>query len=155
MEKFTIGETEFQAVKIPTANSNVLMIQGSKGFLGCGYFKVEAADKLGDAVAIVTGVSNFQEMCNAEVNQVSLKARALGIVEGMSGVHTGPGATAFTRIFASASSRATARVRPMTPCLAVVYAAIPARPTRPLAEERLTIEPEPASSMAGTSYFRQ
>jgi uncharacterized protein YunC (DUF1805 family) len=85
MEKFTIGETEFQAVKIPTANSNVLMIQGSKGFLGCGYFKVEAADKLGDAVAIVTGVSNFQEMCNAEVNQVSLKARALGIVEGMSG----------------------------------------------------------------------
>ncbi|MDI9382901.1 MAG: DUF1805 domain-containing protein [Verrucomicrobiota bacterium] len=85
MEKFTIGETEFQAVKIPTANSNVLMIQGSKGFLGCGYFRVEAADKLGDAVAIVTGVSNFQEMCNAKVNQVSLKARALGIVEGMSG----------------------------------------------------------------------
>ena len=71
------------------------------------------------------------------------------------GVATYPGATAFTRMLDSASSRATERVRPMTPCLAVVYAAIPARPTRPLAEDRFTIEPEPAVSMGGISYFRQ
>jgi uncharacterized protein YunC (DUF1805 family) len=85
METIELGQKTFKAARIPTEKSVILLIQGGKGFLGCGYFKVEAADTLGEAVAIVSGVSNYEEMCQARIIKVSAKARDLGISEGMSG----------------------------------------------------------------------
>lgn len=85
MDRIVIGENEFNGVHVATANSNILLIQGSKGFLGCGYFKVEIADKMGDAAAIVTGVKNYQDMEAAKVVAVSAKARELGVNEGITG----------------------------------------------------------------------
>lgn len=85
MESLTIDAKTFQAIKIPTETSNILLIQGGAGFLGCGYFSVETADKLGEAVAIVTGVACYEDMLKARVVLVSHKARTLGIRLGMSG----------------------------------------------------------------------
>lgn len=85
MDRIVIDQTEFNAVHVATPNSNILLIQGSKGFLGCGYFKVEIADKMGDAAAIVTGVKNYQDMEAAKVVAVSAKGRELGITEGITG----------------------------------------------------------------------
>jgi uncharacterized protein YunC (DUF1805 family) len=53
--------------------------------LGCGYLSVEAAERLGDALAIVTGVKSYEDMLKAEVKKVSSAAALLGVKEGMSG----------------------------------------------------------------------
>jgi uncharacterized protein YunC (DUF1805 family) len=70
---------------IPVRSGSLLLIQGSKGMLGCGYLSVEAAERLGDALAIVTGVKSYEDMLKAEVKKVSSAAALLGVKEGMSG----------------------------------------------------------------------
>ena len=85
MEKIEIAGKTYTGVLVPTQHSCVLMIQGGKGFLGCGYFQIETANKLNEAVAIVRGVKNFQDMLEARVTQVSEKAKELGLTEGMTG----------------------------------------------------------------------
>src|SRR5690606_17535708 len=85
MEDVVIDGKTYRGTHVATENSNILMIQGSRGFLGCGYFKVETADKLNEAVAIVTGVKKYADMFDAKVVAVSQQARAHGIQENMSG----------------------------------------------------------------------
>ena len=76
MDTVTIDGRSFDAVSFPTAHSVVLMIRGGKGFLGCGYLSVATADKTGDALAIVSGVKNYDDMLKAEVKAVSAAAAA-------------------------------------------------------------------------------
>jgi uncharacterized protein YunC (DUF1805 family) len=85
MQQIILEGKEFQGIKIPTQNSAILVIKAKNGFLGCGYINVEAADKLGDAVAIVTGVKDFHDMLNAKVIKISKRAEGLGIKKGISG----------------------------------------------------------------------
>lgn len=85
MDAIEIDAKSFQAADIPTVNSNILLIQGTKGFLGCGYFDIATADKLGEAVAIVTGVKTYEDMLEAKVVRVSKVAGECGVQEGMSG----------------------------------------------------------------------
>lgn len=63
----------------------LLVIKGSKGFLGCGYLNVETCNKTGEACAIVAGVKTHDEMLNAEVRAVSIEAEKLGVLVGMTG----------------------------------------------------------------------
>ena len=85
MDTVTINGQSLDAVAFPTEHSVVLMIRGKKGLLGCGYLSVTTADKTGDAVAIVTGVKNYDDMLKAEVKAVSAAAAALGVAIGMNG----------------------------------------------------------------------
>jgi uncharacterized protein YunC (DUF1805 family) len=85
MEQVVVDGKTYRGAHVSTEKANILMIQGDRGFLGCGYFKVETADKLGEAVAIVTGVKTYDDMLGAKVVAVSEKAKALGIHEGMPG----------------------------------------------------------------------
>ena len=66
----------------------LLLIKGSKGFLGCGYINVEACNKTGEACAIVTAVNNYDAMLSAEVTAVSQEAKKLGVRVGMTGEET-------------------------------------------------------------------
>jgi len=66
-------------------NANLLLIVAEKGFVGCGYFNVETADKVGDALAVVTGVSTFEDVLNARIIKISAKAKELGVTEGITG----------------------------------------------------------------------
>lgn len=84
-EKIIIEGREFTGIKIQTQNTSILLIKAFHGFLGCGYFNIEAADKFNDAFAIVTGVSNFEDMLEAGVVKVSSSARKRGVTEGMKG----------------------------------------------------------------------
>ncbi len=86
MDKIKIDGVEFDAYTIPTTNATMLLIRSSLGMLACGYIKVETAEKLGDALAIVTGVSSYDDMLHKNVVAVSSAAKALGICEGMSGL---------------------------------------------------------------------
>lgn len=76
---------KLETVSLKTENSVILLLKSGKGMLGCGYFSIDAANKLGDALAIVTGVKDFDDMLKAKVKFVSSKAKELGISEGMAG----------------------------------------------------------------------
>lgn len=84
-ETLSIDGKEYRGLHVPTEKSNLLMIQGSRGFLGCGYFNVMTAEKLDEAVAIVRGVASYDDMLSASVVEVSAKALNLGVREGQSG----------------------------------------------------------------------
>ena len=75
----------FQALSVATTRARLLMVQGTKGFLGCGYFSVMTPDKFNEAVAIVTGVKTYDDMFAASVIKVSRAAAELGVREGMTG----------------------------------------------------------------------
>ena len=85
METVEIGGHCFEGYSIPTANSVILIIKAPRGFLGCGYFSLETAEKLGDAAVIVKGVKNFDDMLAAQVKGLSPAAAALGITAAMTG----------------------------------------------------------------------
>ena len=85
MEKIVIDGREFDGVAVATTNTKVLLIRGGRGMLGCGYFSLATAEKVGDALAVVTGVGNFDDMLSAQVKGVSPAAAALGVSVGMSG----------------------------------------------------------------------
>ena len=70
---------------IPLTTSAILVIQGGHGMLGCGYLSLATAERLGHALAIVTGVASFDDMLKARVTAVSPAAAALGVSAGMTG----------------------------------------------------------------------
>ncbi len=84
MEKFVYDGLEFEAYRIPTIKTALLFIKGSRGFVGCRYFDVTTAERLGEAVAIVAAGS-FDDMIRAEVLKVSPAAAELGVKPGMTG----------------------------------------------------------------------
>ncbi len=80
-----IGEQTALGIKLEVSNAPILILRGEKGLLTCGYFNVDVADRIGDAIAVVTNVKNFDEMLTSKVVAVSKKAEELGIKIGDSG----------------------------------------------------------------------
>ena len=76
---------DYKTYSIPTNNTAVLLIAAENGFIACGYIKVETANKVGDACAIVTGVKTPEDMLEAYVIEVSEKAMELGVKKVMNG----------------------------------------------------------------------
>ncbi len=85
MDRIEIDSNAFEGYSIPTQNASLLAIRGNRGMLACAYLKVETADKIGDALAIVTGVSSHSDMLEKPVVAVSRAAAQLGVKVGMSG----------------------------------------------------------------------
>lgn len=86
MDKMTVDGTEFRGDCIELAQGGkILLIQGKRGMLGCGYVSVAAADKFGHALAVVSGVASYADMLAAKVGAASTAAAALGVVPGMTG----------------------------------------------------------------------
>ncbi len=85
MAALNLDGTTYETVHIPTEKTNILLVKAAGGFLGCGYFDVNVANRVGDAVAIVTGVKTIDEVLAAPVVRLSDRAHELGITEGMSG----------------------------------------------------------------------
>ena len=79
--QFTDFETFSVPLKLP-----LLIIKGRRGLLACGYLDSETCNKTGEAVALVSGVKNFDDMALATVTRVSAAAAALGLKPGMRGV---------------------------------------------------------------------
>ena len=72
-------------VRVALQNAVFLLIEGSRGYLMCGYLNCETAERKGDIAAMVSGVSTFEDMLSAKVSWVSSGGKAIGIREGMSG----------------------------------------------------------------------
>ena len=81
----TLDHHSFRADRIDLPNVAVLTIQGTRGILACGYLSLPTAEKFGHAMAIVAGVSSFDDMLAATVKAVSPAAAALGVAPGMAG----------------------------------------------------------------------
>ena len=85
MQEIDLEGHLLEGYAIPTANTGILLIKAKRGFLGCGYFSLATADKVGDAAVIVSGVKNFDDMLAAKVKAVSAAAAALGVTADMTG----------------------------------------------------------------------
>ena len=64
----------------------LLVVVAEKGFVMCGFLNVDAAEKLGVAAAVVSGVKIFEDVLNADVKAVTSGAKMLGVEVGMKGV---------------------------------------------------------------------
>jgi uncharacterized protein YunC (DUF1805 family) len=85
MATVTIDGIAFEGTHVATEKTNVLLIKAAGGFLGCGYFDVNVANRVGDAAAIVTGVKTLEQMLDAPVARISDRAREFGVRDGMTG----------------------------------------------------------------------
>jgi uncharacterized protein YunC (DUF1805 family) len=85
MATLNLDGQQLEAIHIPTPQTNILLIKSAGGFVGCGYFDVAVANRVGDAVAIVTGVKTIDDVLAAPIVRLSDKAREAGVTEGMTG----------------------------------------------------------------------
>lgn len=63
----------------------LLLVIGQKGFVMCGFLNVDAAERLGVAAAMVSGVKSFDDLLNAQVKALTSKAKNLGVEVEMKG----------------------------------------------------------------------
>ena len=85
MDTVQLDGNSLDAVTFATQNTKILVIRAARGLLGCGYISVDTAAKVGDALAVVSGVSSYDDMLSATVKAVSPAAEALGVLPGMTG----------------------------------------------------------------------
>ena len=85
MDSIHLDGNELDAITFATQNTKILVIRAAHGLLGCGYISVDTAAKVGDALAVVSGVSSYEDMLQASVKAVSPAAEALGVCPGMTG----------------------------------------------------------------------
>ena len=85
MNTIKINEKTFSAYTVPTNNVSMMMINASRGMLACGYISMDAAEKFGDALVIVRGVSSYDDMLKEKVCEISKKAIELGVNSSMTG----------------------------------------------------------------------
>ncbi len=86
MEKeITVEGKIFRGYEIKVEEKTLVLIVGEKGYLACGYWNLEAADKFNDCCAIITGVKTVEEMLEKKAVAVSKKAKESGIQPGMTG----------------------------------------------------------------------
>ncbi|MFX1597860.1 MAG: YunC family protein, partial [Promethearchaeota archaeon] len=72
-------------MKVELEPAPFLMIKADNGILSCGFINIEAAEKIGVAAAMVSGVKTFEDVLKANVNAVTTQARKRGIEKGMLG----------------------------------------------------------------------
>lgn len=85
MDTVQLDGNTLEAVTFATQNTKILVIRAAHGLLGCGYISVDTAAKVGDSLAVVSGVSSYEDMLQASVKAVSPAAEALGVRPGMTG----------------------------------------------------------------------
>ncbi|MBP7210598.1 MAG: DUF1805 domain-containing protein [Paludibacteraceae bacterium] len=79
LETIKLNNYTFTALTLPTENTIMLLIKGSRLIVSCGYFSIATATKLGDAMALVRGVNSIDDVLNAKILELSPEAEKLGI----------------------------------------------------------------------------
>jgi len=85
IDTININEREYETLKVDLDPAPLILVRGKKGFLMCGYLNMEAADKLGAVAVSTSGVKTVDDILNKPVTKISMKARELGVKEGMTG----------------------------------------------------------------------
>jgi uncharacterized protein YunC (DUF1805 family) len=63
----------------------LLLIIAEKGVVMCGFLNVDAAERLGVAAVMVSGVKTFDDVLSAQVKAVTSKAKTFGVEVGIRG----------------------------------------------------------------------
>jgi uncharacterized protein YunC (DUF1805 family) len=63
----------------------LLLVVADRGFVMCGFLNIDAAEKLGVAAAMVSGVKTFEDVLNAQVKAATTKAKNVGVDSSMKG----------------------------------------------------------------------
>jgi uncharacterized protein YunC (DUF1805 family) len=80
VENLDIDGNAFQGIKVTLKGlPPLVLIEGDKGFIMCGYLNIDAAESLGATAAVVSGVSNWEDVLNAQIKTATTKAKALGL----------------------------------------------------------------------------
>jgi uncharacterized protein YunC (DUF1805 family) len=83
IDKLTVNGKTFQGLKVELKDlPPLILIEGEKGFVMCGYLNIDAAESLGATAAVVFGVQSFEDVLNAEIKTSTKKANALGLKPG-------------------------------------------------------------------------
>jgi len=85
IDTININGREYETLKVDLDPAPLILVRGKKGFLMCGYLNMEAADKLGAVAVSTSGVKTVDDILNKPVTKISVKARELGVKEGMTG----------------------------------------------------------------------
>lgn len=72
-------------VELPSSPP-LLLVVTEKGFVMCGFLNIDAAERLGVAAAVVSGVKSFEDVLNANVKAATSRAKMLGVEVGMKSV---------------------------------------------------------------------
>jgi uncharacterized protein YunC (DUF1805 family) len=73
-------------VRVDLPNSPPLLVMNAeKGFVMCGFLNIDAAERLGVAAAMVSGVKTFEDVLTAQIKAVTSKAKGFGVEAGMKG----------------------------------------------------------------------
>ncbi len=72
-------------LKFELQNAPLVLVKAERGFVMCGYLNMDVADRLGDIACNVSGVSNFDQLFDAEIIELTEKAKDIGIQLGMHG----------------------------------------------------------------------
>ena len=76
------GKKSIEALLIPLASKNLIVLRGSRGYVMCGYLNLRVAQKFNDAAVKIVGVSSIKDALNAKVHSCTSAARKLGIYKG-------------------------------------------------------------------------
>ena len=86
MGQVEVGGRKALGVRVELPGSPpLLLIVAERGFVMCGFLNVEAAERLGVAAAMVSGVRTFEDVLEAPVRACTSRARELCVEEGMKG----------------------------------------------------------------------
>jgi uncharacterized protein YunC (DUF1805 family) len=83
IEQIKLEKGSALGLKMDIENAPLLVIRAGCGFVMCGYLNMDIANKLGDVAVRVTGVRSFEDVLNAKAVDVSMAAKSLGIIVGM------------------------------------------------------------------------
>jgi uncharacterized protein YunC (DUF1805 family) len=83
VETLEIDDKFYQGLKVELKGlPPLVLIEGNKGFIMCGYLNIDAAESLGATAAVVSGVNTWEDVINAQIKVATSKARALGLEPG-------------------------------------------------------------------------
>ncbi len=83
VENLDIDGKAFQGLKVELKGlPPLVLIEGDKGFVMCGYLNIDAAESLGATAAVASGVNSWEDVLNAQIKTATTKAKALGLEPG-------------------------------------------------------------------------
>ena len=83
VELLEISENKVLAIRIELPGAPLLLMICDKIVIGCGYLSIEAMEKIGNCACVVRGVKNFEDMLNAEIQEITSELEKLGARKGM------------------------------------------------------------------------
>lgn len=88
VEELEVNGTKAQGTMIVApggeGHPNMIVIEGKKGYLMCGYLNMEAAEKFGDA-AVLVGGADFAAVLANPIKGTTTAAKEVGVKDGMTG----------------------------------------------------------------------